>query len=277
MRRLIWIAATVTVLVGAGIAVAHENNGKSIKQVSATFAATTASNVRTDTCTATDGTYVSTRGDYTGTATSTELTLSGNATVSAESVINTTTGYGIVDGRISIDTADGHHTDAEFDAVYTNGHIAGLAEGHGHDSATWNQLVANLSADYSATGGGFANGKLGGTAGGDAVLVSSGSGCQSSSSSKPETIDVRGAVTAFAPATAPTSITAAGVSCVVPTTLAATVAALHIGDRVELQCTVAGGVNTLVSVNGDHNGGDNNNNHNSSGGNSKEHHSVRHH
>ena len=264
MRRLIWIAATVIGLVGAGIAVAHENNGKSIKQVSATFAATTASNVRTDTCTATDGTYATTRADYTGTATSTEPTLNGTASVSAESVINTTTGFGTVDGRIRIDTADGKHTVAAFDAVYSNGHIAGLAEGRGSDS--WNKLIANLSADYTAAGG-FANGKLGGTAGGDAVLVSSG-GCQQSSSSKPETIDVHGAVTAFTPATAPTSITAAGVTCVVPTTLATAVAALHVGDRVELKCTVAGGMNTLASVNGDHHGGDHH---------SKEHHSVRHH
>lgn len=257
MRRLIWIAATVVVLVGAGIAVAHDNNGKSIKQVSATFLATTASNVRTDTCTATDGTYASTRGDYTGTATSTEPTLAGTASVSAESVINTTTGFGTVDGKIRINTADGKHTVAEFDAVYSNGHIAGLAEGGSEGS--WNKLVANLSADYTAAGG-FANGKLGGTAGGDAVLVGSGS-CQKASSSKPETIEVHGAVTAVA-ATPPT-ITVAGVTCAVPTTLATAVAALHVGDRVDIKCTVSGGTNTLASVNGDHN--------------SNEHHSSKHH
>ena len=263
MRRLIWIAATVLVLVGAGIAVAHDNNGKSIKQVSATFTATAASNVRTDTCTATDGTYVSSRGDYTGTATSTEPTLNGNASVSAESVINTTTGYGTVDGRIRIDTADGKHTQAAFDAVYTKGHIAGLAEGRGSEGS-WNKLVANLAADYTAAGG-FANGKLGGTTGGDAVLVSSG-GCQQSSSTKPETIDVHGAVTAASA----TSITAAGVTCVVPTTLSTVVTALHVGDRVELKCSVSGTTNTLVSVNGDHQSGDNHSNKN-------ENHSVRHH
>jgi hypothetical protein len=255
MRRLIWIAATVLVLVGAGIAVAHDNNGKTIKQVSATFAATTTNNVRTDTCTATDGTYASTRADYTGTATSTEPTLNGTASVSAESVINTTTGFGIVDGKIRIDTADGKHTVAQFDAVYSNGHIAGLAAGGGSEHS-WNKLIANLSADYTATGG-FANGKLGATTGGDAVLVTSGS-CQQSSSSKPETIDVHGAVTAASA----TSITAAGVTCAVPTTLSAAVLALHVGDRVELKCTVSGTTNTLVSVNGDHQSG--------------EHHSSKH-
>ena len=110
MRRLIWIAASVVVLVGAGIAIAHGDNGKSIKQVSATFAATTASNLRTNTCTATDGTYETTRADYTGNAISTEPTLNGTASVSAKSVINTTTGFGTVNGRLRIDTADGKHT-----------------------------------------------------------------------------------------------------------------------------------------------------------------------
>jgi hypothetical protein len=242
MRRLIWIAAGVVVLVGAGIAIAHGDNGKSIKQVSATFAATTASNLRTNTCTATDGTYETTRANYTGTATSTESTLNGTASVSAKSVINTTTGFGTVNGKLRIDTADGKHTVAEFDAVFSHGHIAGLVEGGGSEHS-WNKLVANLSADYSAAGG-FANGKLGGTTGGDAVLISSG-GCKSASSSKPDTIEVHGTITAVSA----TSITAAGVTCAVPTTISTS--ALHIGDRVELKCTVSGGTNTLSKVEGD--------------------------
>jgi hypothetical protein len=248
MRRLIWIAATVLVLVGAGIAVAHDNNGKSIKQVSAAFTANAASHVRTDTCTAADGTYASSRGDYTGTATSTEPTLTGKASISAESVINTTTGYGTVNGKLRIDTADGKHTTAQFDAIYKNGHIVGLAEGHGSEGP-WTKLVANLSADYTAAGG--FNGTLGGsgTAFVEAVLVSSG-GCKPASSPKPETIDVHGAVTAVS--ATPPSITAVGVTCVVPTTLATAVAAIHVGDLVELKCTVSGATNTLASVSGDH-------------------------
>jgi hypothetical protein len=244
MRRLIWFAATALVLVGAGIAVAHDSNGKSIKKVSAEFTATTANNVRTSTCTAADGTYATSRGDYTGTTTNaTDPTLNGNASVSAESVINTTTGFGTVNGKLRIQTADGKHTVAQFDAVYTNGHIAGLAEGHG--SQSWNKLVANLSADFTAAGG-FANGKLGGTTGGDAVEVTSG-GCKPASSSKPDTIEVHGAITAVSA----TSITAAGVTCVVPATLATAVGALHVGDRVELKCTVSGTTNTLTKVEGD--------------------------
>ena len=251
MRPLTWTTAAVIALVGAAIAVAHENEGRSIKQVSATFAATTASNVRTDTCTASDGTYATTRARYSGTATSTDPTLNGPATVDADSVVNTTTGYGTVSGKLRIDTADGKHTVAGFDAVYSNGHVAGLAEGRGSES--WNKLVANLSADYTAAGG-FANGKLGGTSGGDAVEVGSG-GCHAASTSKPETIEVQGAITAVSPG----SITAAGVTCAVPAELATSVGSLHVGDRVALKCTVAGGTNTLARVDG-----------------GAEHHSVRH-
>jgi hypothetical protein len=241
MRRIIWITTTLLALAAASIAVAHEKDGKSVKQVSATFAATTASDVRTATCTASDGTYASSRGRYSGTATSTDPSLNGTATVDAESIVNTTTGFGTVSGKLRIETADGKHTVASFDAVSSSGHIAGLAEGRGSES--WNKLIANLSADYTAAGG-FANGKLGGTSGGDAVVVSSG-GCHGSST-KPETIEGHGAITAVSS----TSIPAAGVTCAVPAELATVAGALHVGDRVELKCTSAGGTTTLARVGG---------------------------
>ena len=238
------IAGIVAALLCAGIAVAHEGDSKSVKQVSATFAAATGSDVHTSTCTASDGTYATTRGRWTGMATSTDPTLNGTATVDADALVNTSSGYGTVSGRLRIDTADGKHTVAQFDAVYSNGHVAGLAQGRGSES--WNKLVANLSADWSATAG-FANGKLGGTTGGDAVELTSG-GCRASSSSKPETVEVHGAVTAVSS----TSITAAGVTCTVPSTLASQIGSLHVGDRVELKCSPAGGTNTLLQVEAKH-------------------------
>src|SRR5438132_12612768 len=130
MRRMIWVVATALVLVGAGIAVAHDGDSNSVKQVSATFTATTASGVDTNTCTASDGSYATTHGTWTGTATSTEPSLNGPATVDAKSVVNTRTGYGVVSGRLRVDGGDSSHTEAQFDAVYSNGHVAGLAEGH---------------------------------------------------------------------------------------------------------------------------------------------------
>ena len=72
MRRLILITAAGLALLGAGIAVAHEGGSKSVKQVAATFTATTGSNVQTSTCTGSDNvTYTTTRGRWTGTAATT--------------------------------------------------------------------------------------------------------------------------------------------------------------------------------------------------------------
>lgn len=243
MRRLIWIAAAAFGLLGAGIAVAHEGHANSVKAVTATFTATTASNVRTDTCTGTDGTYTTTRGHWTGTAAG-DPTLAGTATVDAEILVGPA-GDGTVSGRLRIDGAN--HTSAGFDAVIdSKGNLAGLAEGHG--SAPWNRLIANLSANWTSTGG-FTAGKLGGaTTGGNAVVLTSG-GCRPASSSKPETIEAHGTVTAASA----TSITVAGVTCTVPSTLSAKVVALHVNtDRAEIKCTSVSGANTLTRVDTEH-------------------------
>src|SRR4051794_1894667 len=182
MRRLIWLAVAALALAGAAVAVAHEGEGgKSVKQVSATFTATTAGDVRTSTCTdASNVVYTTTHGRWSGTAAG-DPTLSGNATVDAEIVVNAS-GDGIATGKLRIDGAN--HTSASFEGVVSGGsHISGLAEGHG--SAPWSRLIANVSADWSSAGG-FANGKIGGgTAGGNAVTVTSG-GCRPAKAPKPE-------------------------------------------------------------------------------------------
>jgi hypothetical protein len=242
MRLLTWIAAAGFALLGAGIAVAHEGGSKSIVKLGATtFLAQTGSNVTTSTCSDGTNTYATTQGRWTGTTTG-DAALAGNVTIDAKAVVNQTTGVGIMSGRLRFDATSGRHANAAFDAVYSGGHIAGLAEGHGDDS--WNRLVANISADWSS-GSGFSNGKVGGTAGGDAVLVTSG-GCRPP---KPETIEAHGIVTVANS----TTITVAGVSCGVPSNLSGTVTALHVNsDRVEIKCTSSGGTNTLVRVSGHH-------------------------
>jgi hypothetical protein len=244
MRRLILITAALLGLLGAGIAVAHEGGSKSVKQVAATFTATSGSNVQTSSCTGSDNvTYTTTRGRWTGAVTTTasagDTSLSGNATIDAQFIVNSA-GDGFVSGRLRIDGAN--HTSAWFDGVVSGGsHIAGLAEGHG--SAPWNRLVANLSADWSSTGG-FTNGKLGGgTANGNAVVLTSG-GCKPP---KPETIQLHGNVTIGSGV-----VTVAGVNCNVPANLAADVAKFHTGDRVEVKCASAGGTNTLLRISGKH-------------------------
>jgi hypothetical protein len=245
MRRLILITAAGLALLGAGIAVAHEGGSKSVKQVAATFTATTGSNVQTSTCTGSDNlTYTTTRGRWTGTAATTapagDTSLTGNATVDAEVIVNSS-GDGFVSGRLRIDGAN--HTSASFEGVVSGGtHIAGLADGRG--SAPWSKLVANLSADWSSAGG-FVNGKLGGgTAGGNAVVLTSG-GCKPPKPPKPETVQAHGNITING-----SVVTVAGVSCNVPAGF--DISKFKTGDRVEIKCTSAAGTNTLARISGHH-------------------------
>jgi hypothetical protein len=240
MRRLFFITAAGLALLGAGVAVAHDSHGNAVQALSATFTAATGSNVSSQSCTGSDNvTYTTTRGRWTGTATG-DPTLTGNATLDAELLVNSA-GDGTVTGRIRIDGAE--HTSATFAGVVSGGtHIAGLAEGRG--SAPWNRLIANVSADWSSTGG-FTNGKLGGgTAGGNAVAVTSG-GCRPAKAPKPEEINLKGAVTVGTG-----TVTVAGVTCSVPSNLLPAVQKLQNGDRVEARCTSSSGTNTLVGING---------------------------
>jgi hypothetical protein len=241
VRRLIWIAAAGLALLGAGIAIAHEGGSKSITKLGATtFTAATGSNVTTNTCSDGTNTFATTSGRWTGTA-SGDAALAGNVTIDAKAVINTTTGVGLMSGRMRFDATSGKHTNAEFDAVYSGGHIAGLAEGHGDDDS-WNRLVANISADWSAATG-FAKGQVGATTGGDAVLVTKG-GCRAAKT-KPEGFEAHGSLTLGA---SNATVTVAGVTCNVPATLSANVAKFHTGDQVEIKCTSSAGTNTLVRI-----------------------------
>jgi len=242
MRRLTWIVAAALALLGAGIAVAHEGHTNSITPVSAAFTATTASNVRTETCTGTAGTFTTTRGRWTGSVSGdTTNNLNGNATIDAQIVVGPT-GDGTVEGRLHIDGTN--HTGAGFDAVIDkSGNFAGLAEGHG-SASTWNRLLGNISGNWTSTGG-FTGGKIGGaTSGGNAVLLGRG-GCEPQKPPKPETIAAKGALTIGTG-----TVSVAGVTCTVPANLTANVAKFKANDRVEIQCTSAGGTNTLTRISG---------------------------
>ena len=127
-RTLLLASAALVALVATSFAVAKglDGNTRSARAVAGTFTAATASKVETRTCTTTDGkTLVSTNGLYTGTATG-DADLTGNATVRASSLINTTDNIGVVSGTLRIDVASGRDTQAQFDAVYSGGQIAGL-------------------------------------------------------------------------------------------------------------------------------------------------------
>ena len=245
-RALVLTSTALVALVATGFAVGHglEGNSKSARAVAGTFTATTASRVQTRTCTTTDGkTLVSTNGLYTGTATG-DADLTGNATLRASSLINTNDNIGVVSGTLKIDVASGRDTQAQFNAVYSGGAIAGLATGHAHDPAA--KLVANLSAGFTGSGG-FTSGKIGGgTTGGAAVELGPGR-CQST---KPinERSEAKGIIVAISSS----SITVAGLTCAVPANLQAKVAGLAVNGRAEIKCSLINAVNTLTRVEAKH-------------------------
>jgi hypothetical protein len=147
---------------------------------------------------------------------------------------------GVVSGTLKIAAAGGK-TEAHFTAVYDHGTIAGTASGHGATPHV--QLLGNVSAGFSATGG-FTSGKIGGgTAGGSAVELSGPScGPRTESHGKKAT----GAITSVTAA----SVTVAGLTRVVPpTSLRIDIATQYsVGDRVEISCTLVSGTWTLVKI-----------------------------
>jgi hypothetical protein len=177
MRKFLIVALGVLALTTTGLAVAKGLKGaKSMKAVAGTFAATPTSDVKTKTCTTSDGkTIVASHGKYTGTATGAtagDADLTGPVTLDVHSVLNTTDDVGVVEGKLKIDVASGKDTALHYDAVYDHGKLAGFARGHAHDPGM--QVLANLSADFTSAGG-FVNGKLGGgTAGGSALELGPG-------------------------------------------------------------------------------------------------------
>jgi len=241
-RTLILAAISIVALVAAGLAVAKGlNDAKSVRGVAGTFTATTASRIDSRSCTTDDNkTLVITTGTYTGTSTG-DPDLTGNVTIRAKSVLNTTDNVGVVSGTLRIDVASGRDTATGFDSVYGGGKLAGLAEGRAHDPSA--RLVANLSADFTSSGG-FANGKLGGTTGGGAVEVSAGR-CKTTPKPVREKSEARGLVSAVSS----TSITVAGLTCAVPTELQSKLNGVTVGSRAEIHCRLVNSVNTLTSIN----------------------------
>jgi hypothetical protein len=240
MRRLTYIAALLVALVATGYAVADGiEGGKSATAVSGTFAAAGTS-TSSRTCTTTNGkTIVVTEGKYTGAAAGSP-DLTGNITLRARSVINTTDKVGVVTGALRIDQASGGDTAARYTAVYDNGNIAGLATGRGHGPAA--RLIANLSAGFSAASG-FTDGKLGGgTSGGSAVELS---GSCKPSHPTTEKSEAHGTISALSA----TSITVAGLTCTIPPAKSADVnAKFKTGDVVQIRCSLVSNVNTLTDI-----------------------------
>jgi hypothetical protein len=249
MKKLALVAVGLVALVTASLAVARSMDYyKTVTAVSGTFAATTTSGkTDTRTCTTTDGkTITSTSASYTGTASSGTADLNGQVTVDTHSVINTTDSVGEVDGRLRI-TASAGKTDLHFSSVYDHGNVAGLATGRAATHGV--QLVGNLSGAFTAgSPGGFSSGKIGGgTSGGSAIELGFGR-CAPSKPVK-ENADVEGTVTAASA----TSVTVAGVTCAVPSSLSASVLALKPNvDRAHMRCSLVSSTLTLVKIDKTH-------------------------
>jgi len=241
MRKLTYVAVALVALVVTSYAVADGIEGaKSAKSVSGTFTAA-AGTTSTRTCTTTDGkSIVVTDGKYTGLAAG-DPDLTGPITLRARSVINTTDKVGTVDGRLTINVADGRNTEASYSAVYDNGSVAGLAVGKAHQPNA--KLLANLSATFSATTG-FTSGMLGGgTTGGSAVEL--GAGACKPSHTTAEKSEAHGTISALSPSL----ITVAGLTCALPSDKSADVnAKFKTGDTVQIKCTLVSGTNALTSI-----------------------------
>lgn len=241
MRRLFLIIAAGSALAVAGVAVGQGIGTQAVKQVSATFTATSVTNTSARTCTNADGTFVVTKAEYTGTATSTEPALSGPIRLSVQSLINTTKNLGVVTGRLRIDTASDRDTSVRIDTVYANGQVHGLASGRTREPAA--QLLADLSSSFSVTGG-FTNGKLGGTDGGGAAVELLRGSCKPAPKPAAQRVRARGAVSAVSSG----SITVAGVTCVVPSNLAQKVSGVKVGDVADIRCELVGNQQTLTKI-----------------------------
>ena len=236
MKRLTIAAIVIAALASAGVAVAHDIEGgaQTATPVNASFTATSVTGSDTRTCTTTAGkTVTSTKATYTGTATGSP-DLTGPATIEARSVVDTTDGVGVVSGTLRIGKTQSH-----FNAVYDHGSVVGLASGHG--ATPHEQLLGNVSATFSATGG-FTNGRIGGTSGGSAVELSPG-GC--APVSEHGSTKAEGTVTA----SSGTSVTIGQLTCTVPASLSSIVS-LHFqsGTHAKIECSLVNGVETLVKI-----------------------------
>jgi hypothetical protein len=240
MRKVILTMAGLAALVTTSVAVAHGIEGaKTAKAVAATFSAS-AGTTTSRTCTTSDGkTITVTDGKYTGTAAG-DPDLAGAITLRVRSVVNTTDKVGTVNGAFRVDVS-GRDTTGAFASVYDNGAIAGLATGRAHGPGA--KILGNVSATFDPSTG-FTNGKIGGgTAGGSAVELGTGS-CKPTPTQQ-EHSAARGAIAALSTA----SITVAGLTCNLPSSKSADInAKFKTGDNVEIRCDFANGQNTLTRI-----------------------------
>lgn len=248
MRKLSWLVlAAVSALLAAGVAMAHRTDNKGITAVSASFTATPTSDSRSRSCTdATGAVWHVDHGVYQGTATG---QLAGKVTIRTESIINTKSGDGFTQGKVLLRDATSNKLigEANLDAVNKqNGILEGLLEGR----VTGGKLVANFSATF-ANDGSSLSGTVGGGGGSNTAIVYGGMPkCSQSTTTPPKPIlRVEGKV-AGAPSATSLTVThdSKSFTVTVPSSLSASVLALHTGDKVSLTAAYINGAYTLVTL-----------------------------
>lgn len=128
-----------------------------------------------------------------------------------------------------------------FTTVYSSGAITGLALGQARSPGA--RIVGNLSATFDPATG-FTNGKIGGGAGGGMAVEIGPSSCKPVRA-RPEHSEARGTISALSTS----SITVAGLTCVVPSNMATQITTrFKSGDRVEIRCGLTNGQNTLTRI-----------------------------
>jgi hypothetical protein len=247
MRKLSWLVlAAVSALLAAGVAMAHRTENKGIAAVSTTFTAKPTSDTRSRSCTDADKqVWHVDHGVYQGTATG---QLAGNITIRTESVINTTTGFGFTQGKVLLRDASSNKLigEANLDAVNTS---SGVLEGLLRGRVTGGKLVANFSATF-ANDGSSLSGSVGGGGGSNSAIVYGGMPkCSQSTTTPPKPIlRVEGKVTANSSTSLTVAHDAKSWTIAVPSSLSASVAALHTGDKVSLTAAYINGAYTLVTL-----------------------------
>lgn len=244
MKRFVLLAAALGALVATSVAVADGWRTADVSAASATFTATTPTNVRTSTYTCGTQTIEVTTGRWTGTATSTTPDLAGPVELHLKSVYNATKNLGWVAGKLKIRAAD-DATVAHVTGINANGAIDGWLRGHAGRGD--GKLFGSLTGTFSKTAG-MTAGAIGSGSGADLAVIADGVRCSASSSKPSVRLFVRGTVEAVSA----TSITvkpsdgSASQTCSVADD--DEVEGVRVGDAVVITCNQVNGAWVLKDV-----------------------------
>jgi hypothetical protein len=190
MRKTIFAAAALVALVASSVAVAHLKSGN-VTAVSATLSAPTTAHLTSRTLTCDGQTIEISNGRYTGTSVSTTADLAGTVELRVQSVYNTTTKLGWVDGTLKIRATD-NRSSAQFTAINSDGKLDGWLRGNAGRGD--GGFFGSLSGSFSKTGG-LTNGQLGTGTGANTAVLAKRTDCKASETTKPSVrLTVRGTV-----------------------------------------------------------------------------------